>query len=120
MKARLLPLYFEPGRDKDFDKHLDILQTLLADVAEFSEPCALGAELTAADAVIFPQMLGEAYSLVDALKAIDVPIMVITSEFGTVNMWDWEIVNFLKLNGFISNSRGLFFEKYVSQFRCHS
>ncbi len=99
MKARLLPLYFEPGRDKDFDKHLDIVQTLLADVAEFSEPCALGAELTAADAVIFPQMLGEAYSLVDALKAIDVPIMVITSEFGTVNMWDWEIINFLKLNG---------------------
>ena len=99
MKARLLPLYFEPGRDKDFDKHLGIVQTLLADVAEFSEPCALGAELTAADAVIFPQMLGEAYSLIDALKAIDVPIMVITSEFGTVNMWDWEIVNFLKLNG---------------------
>ena len=99
MKARLLPLYFEPGRDKDFDKHLSIVQTLLADVAEFSEPCALGAELTAADAVIFPQMLGEAYSLIDALKAIDVPIMVITSEFGTVNMWDWEIVNFLKLNG---------------------
>lgn len=99
MKAHLIPLYFEPGRDKDFDKHLNIVQTLLSEVAEFAVPTALGDKLPEGDAVIFPQMLGEAYSLVEELKAIDIPILVITSEFGTVNMWDWEIVNFLKLNG---------------------
>jgi L-fucose isomerase-like protein len=27
------------------------------------------------------------------------PLMAVTSEFGTVNMWDWEIVNFLKATG---------------------
>jgi hypothetical protein len=42
-------------------------------------------------------MLGEAYSKIEELKAISLPIMVITSEFGTVNMWDWELVHYLKL-----------------------
>ncbi|RKX90067.1 MAG: hypothetical protein DRP70_01905 [Spirochaetes bacterium] len=99
MKAILAPLYFDPGKDDEFEVHLGIVHTLLGDVAEFTEPVALGEILSDVDAVIFPQMLGEAYSLVDELEAIDVPIMVITSDFGTVNMWDWEIVNFLKLNG---------------------
>ena len=44
-------------------------------------------------------MLGEAYGLIEDLKAISIPIMVITSEFGTVNMWDWELVHYLRMNG---------------------
>jgi len=99
MKALLAPLYFDPGKDDEFGVHLDIVHKLLAEVADFTEPLALGEPLPDVDAVIFPQMLGEAYSQVEELKAINVPIMVITSDFGTVNMWDWEIVNFLKLNG---------------------
>ena len=99
MKANLVPIYFEPGRDENFDKHLKIVKDLLKDEAKFSEPYALGKQLPDADAVIFPQMLGEAYNRVEELKQISLPIMVITSEFGTVNMWDWEIVNYLKLNG---------------------
>lgn len=99
MKAKLLPLYFDPGRDANFDKHLNICKDLLQENAEFSQPLALGQPLPQCDAVIFPQMLGEAYGLVPQLQAIEVPIMVITSEFGTVNMWDWELVNYLKMNG---------------------
>jgi hypothetical protein len=99
MKATLIPLFFEPGRDQNFDKHLEILYDLLSDEAQFTDPVALGSPLPDADAVIFPQLLGEAFSLVKELKAVDLPIMVITSEFGTVNMWDWEVVNYLKLNG---------------------
>jgi hypothetical protein len=99
MKAKLIPIFFDPGRDENFDKHLQIVKELLNDVAEFTGPIALGANLPAADAVIFPQMLGEAYHQVDELKAIQMPIMVITSEFGTVNMWDWEVVHYLRLNG---------------------
>ncbi|MGK7393255.1 MAG: hypothetical protein ACNS62_01740 [Candidatus Cyclobacteriaceae bacterium M3_2C_046] len=99
MKAKLVPLYFDPGKDDNFEKHLDICQNLLRDDAEFLKPVAVGQPLPEADAAIFPQMLGEAYGLVPQLQAISIPIMVITSAFGTVNMWDWELVNYLKLNG---------------------
>ena len=43
------------------------------------------------DAVVFPQMLGEAYRRLEQFKALGLPVLVITSEFGTVSMWDWEI-----------------------------
>lgn len=99
MKTSLIPLYFDPGKDENFDKHLKIIKDLLKNEADFLEPVALGSELPDGDAVIFPQMLGEAYHQLDELKAINIPIMVITSEFGTVNMWDWEIVHYLRLNG---------------------
>ena len=32
-------------------------------------------------------------------KVIDIPILVITSEFGTVLMWDWEICSYLRSEG---------------------
>ncbi len=99
MKAILTPVYFEPGRDSDFDKHLALLKELLVEDATFTESVALGSPLPATDGVIFPQMLGEAYSRIDDLRAISVPKLVITSTFGTVNMWDWEIVKYLNLNG---------------------
>lgn len=99
MKARLVPIYFDPGKDDDFDKHLDILKDQLSEYAEFLKPVPLGGAIPAAEAVIFPQFLGEAFRKVDAFKAIDIPILVITSGFGTVNMWDWEIVSFLRTEG---------------------
>jgi hypothetical protein len=99
MKTTLIPVYFDPGRDENFDKHLGIVKNLLKDDAEFTEPHALGTRLPHGDAVIFPQMLGEAYKRIGDLKAIPLPIMVITSAFGTVNMWDWEVVHYLRLNG---------------------
>ena len=98
MKARLVPIYF-PGRDEDFDKQSDILKGLLAEEAEILEPVALGSALPDADAVLFPQMLGDAYRMLDEIRAIDLPLLVITSEFGTVLMWDWEICRYLKSEG---------------------
>ncbi len=38
MKARLVPLYFEPGRDRDFDTQLQVLAGLLRDDAELLPP----------------------------------------------------------------------------------
>jgi hypothetical protein len=35
----------------------------------------------------------------DALKRLPLPALVLTSDFGTVNMWDWEIVTFMKSIG---------------------
>jgi len=99
MKARLVPIYFQSDQDKDFVDQLAVLRHLLADDAEILAPTALGAPVPEADAVVFPQMLGDAYRRVDAFKAIGAPILVITSEFGTVSMWDWEINRYLRSEG---------------------
>ena len=100
MKARLVPVYFAEGRDQDFDRQLSILKNLLAEDVSFCDPVPLGDPVPQdSDAVIFPQFLGEAYHMVDEFKAIDLPILVVTSEFGTVLMWDWEICSYLRSEG---------------------
>jgi len=99
MKVRLVPLYFDPGRDEDFDKQLAALDLLLGEQVELLDPVPLGAALPEAEAVVFPQILGQAYQQLAALQAIDLPILIVTSEFGTLAMWDWEIVEYLRSNG---------------------
>ena len=99
MKARIIPVYFDPGKDAGFDTQLNILRSLLDDEAEFLAPAELGTPLPEAEAVVFPQLLGEAYRQVPAFQAIDLPILIITSEFGTLSMWDWEIIEYLKPAG---------------------
>ena len=68
-KARLVPVTL-PGRDGDFDTQVERLKNLLADEAEILAPVALGDSLPAADAVVFPQMLGSAYRLLAEIKVI--------------------------------------------------
>jgi len=99
MKARLVPLYFDPGRDSDFDKMLEAIRPLLADQVELLEPAPLGGPIPEAEAVLFPQLLGEAYRCLEAFQAIELPILFVTSEFGTLSMWDWEIAEYLKSHG---------------------
>ena len=99
MKARLVPVYFQSGRDDDYNRQLEALRALLADEADIAEPVALGAPLPEADAVVFPQMLGDAFSQLEQIRAIDLPRLVITSEFGTMSMWDWEIRSYLRSEG---------------------
>jgi hypothetical protein len=99
MKARLVPLYFQSDRDKDFTDQVSVLRSLLAEDAEILAPLPLGAPVTDVDAVVFPQMLGDAYRRVGDFTAIDEPLLVITSEFGTVSMWDWEINRYLRGEG---------------------
>src|SRR5665647_3752286 len=99
MKAKLVPVYFKSGMDEDFKKQIDNLKTLLKDIAEITEPVLLGSKLPDSDAVIFPQLLGDAFKQINLLKKITIPIIITTSDFGTVNMWDWEIVAFMKTEG---------------------
>lgn len=99
MKARLVPLYFDPGRDQEFDKQLAALRGLLAEQVELLAPVPLGGPLPEAEAVVFPQILGEAYRQVPAFQAIDRPILLVTTEFGTLSMWDWEIAEYLRSRG---------------------
>ena len=99
LKARLVPIYFKTGEDPEFVAQVQKLQNLLAEEAELLPPVRLGARLPETDAVIFPQMLGEAFGQLEKFKKLPQPIMVVTSEFGTVSMWDWEINSFLSARG---------------------
>ncbi len=99
MKPRLVPVFFDPGRDSGFDVQLAALRILFANEAEFLPPVALGESLPGCDAVVFPQLLGEAYRRLDDFRALQLPVLVLTSEFGTLSMWDWEIITWLKGEG---------------------
>lgn len=99
MKAKLVPIYFKTDDDPDFLAQLQKLHELLVNEAEILEPVLLGSELPETDGVIFPQMLGEAYREVDKINNLPQPLMIVTSEFGTVSMWDWEINSYLTAKG---------------------
>jgi hypothetical protein len=103
MKAKLVPVYFPKSKNEDFDNQLENLKKLLSGHAEFLLPAPLGPKLSdslsKADAVVFPQLVGDAYRQVSDIKKLNMPLLALTSEFGTVNMWDWEIVSFLKSQG---------------------
>jgi hypothetical protein len=99
MKAHLIPIYFESAQDPDFTRQLQFLREVLLEEALLLEPFALGENLPTADAVIFPQMLGNAYRMLEEIRAIKLPILVVTSEFATMSMWDWEINAFLASAG---------------------
>jgi hypothetical protein len=99
MKAKIVPIYFKTPEDPEFAAQLAKLTELLAEDAEFLPPVRLGGRVPTTDAVIFPQMLGEAFGLLEKFKRLPQPLMVVTSEFGTVSMWDWEINSFLTARG---------------------
>jgi hypothetical protein len=99
MKARLVPVFFDTAEDPDFVAQVQTLRRLLVEEADIMAPTALGAPLPEAEAVVFPQMLGAAYRRVEQIAAIALPRLVVTSEFGTVSMWDWEINSYLASRG---------------------
>jgi hypothetical protein len=99
MKARLVPLYFKSGMDAEFKAQLETVTAFLKDEAEILPPAALGSKLPEADACLFPQLIGDAFKQLAQLKALGMPLIMMTSEFGTVAMWDWEIVSLLVAEG---------------------
>ena len=98
-ESKITSRFFDPGRDQGFDNQLTILHELLALEAELLSPVALGSPFPEADAVIFPQLLGEGYRQAAEFERISVPILIVTSEFGTVSMWDWELMSYLQFKG---------------------
>lgn len=101
-KARLVPVYFPNGRNKEFDNQLEALRGLLSDEAEILDPVALGTVHPEGDAALFPQLLGDGYRMVNEFRDLALPILVLTSEFGTMSMWDWELAAFLKGQGVVA------------------
>ena len=99
MKASLVPVYLTAADDPEFVTHCQVLRQLLADEAELGAPLPLGASLPEADAVVLPQMVGEAYRHVAEFRRLSLPVLVLTSDFGTMAMWDWEIIAYLRAEG---------------------
>lgn len=99
MNARLVPLYLASADDPEFAGQVAQLRELLAGVADILPPVALGDPLPPADAALFPQLTGDAYRRAGDIGGLSLPALVLTSEFGTMAMWDWEIISYLRSSG---------------------
>lgn len=102
LKARVVPLRFREINERELGEYFDQLGKLnefYGDVAEFMDTVLVGDEIPACDAVVFPQLIGAAYHYKEVLKSYDKPMVVITSQFGTVDMWDWELIAYMRSNG---------------------
>ena len=76
------------------------MRRLLVDEADLLEPIEITSPIPAsADAIVFVELGGEAYDHIDAFRRIDKPMIIVTSEFGTMSTWDWEIIDYLKAEG---------------------
>src|SRR5215831_7889599 len=99
-KAVLLPLHFTTESGEEFNRQLAALHQLLDNDATILAPAALGSAIPGSvDAAVLPEVLGAAYRTMSSLKRLPVPILLITSEFGTVSMWDWEIAAYMRAEG---------------------
>lgn len=100
MNVRLLPLYFVEtnAREKaEFHEQLERLKAFYGDCAEFLPETAVGSPIPqSADAIVFPQLIFAAFRHDSELTGYGLPLVVLTSKFGTVEMWDWEIITYLR------------------------
>lgn len=100
MKTKLLPIYFNEANERErgeFEQQMQNLQKLYGEEAEFLPAVPISeCSCEGADAVLFPQMIGAIFGYKNLLSRISLPVIVLTSEFGTVEMWDWEIVAWLR------------------------
>ena len=99
-KARLAPVYFGTRVSEEYLTQLEILKKLLYNEAEILDPIPIiGIIPTEVDAILIPQLIEQTYNSLPYLRKISLPMIVITSEFGTFSMWDWEIISFLAGEG---------------------
>lgn len=97
---RLLPVYLEESPSETFTRQLDALRLLSDGLVEWLPPVQIDvAPKVDAEAIVIPDMSGLAYRRLPQFQSLTLPIMIITSEFGTVSMWDWEIRDYLRRRG---------------------
>ena len=100
MKPRLLPVHLEEHPSESFRDQLGYLEGLTGELVEWLEPAHIDDQVPAGtSAVVVPDLSGRAYRMVDSFGRAELPILIITSEFGTVSMWDWEIRDQLRRRG---------------------
>lgn len=99
-RPRLLPVSLEPEPGEPFARQLATLVELCEGLVDWLPPAYVGDPVPdGVTAVVVPDMSGLAYRLLAEFRRIEVPVLVITSEFGTVSMWDWEIRDYLRRRG---------------------
>ena len=100
MRAKVVPVYFYGRNDrevKEYEAQLERMRNLYGNEMELLDSIELGQEIPQdADTVLFPQLFGAVFRQRELIEKISLPILIITSEFGTVEMWDWEIVAWLR------------------------
>jgi uncharacterized protein involved in tolerance to divalent cations len=100
MKTVIIPLYFKEANERENKERavqIDNLKKLYGDDADFLQEQPVGSKLPKeADAIVFPQMIGAVFAHKEEMKQLDLPMIILTSSFGTVEMWDWEIVAYLR------------------------
>lgn len=100
LKAKIQPIYFEEineREEKEYATQMECLHGYYDDVADFLPPIQLGDKIPEeADVVGFPQMIFAAFRHDTLFQQINKPMIVLTSRFGTVEMWDWEIITYLR------------------------
>lgn len=100
VKPRLLPVYLEEHPNESFHVQLACLRRLTGALVDWLDPAHIDDRVPDdTSAVVVPDLSGRAYRMVDSFRRIDRPILIITSEFGTVSMWDWEIRDHLRRRG---------------------
>lgn len=99
-KAVVQPMYFMETNEREREEYrvqLDCLKKLYGDDAIFLDPLPVGEGCRKeADFLLFGQLIGAVYSHKDDLRGYGVPVLIMTSQFGTVEMWDWEIAAYLR------------------------
>lgn len=99
-KPLFRPVYLDQEPAEAFKVQLGHLQRLTSHLVEWAEPASIDAAVPdQISAVVVPDLNGRAYRMVESFRRIEQPILVITSEFGTVSMWDWEIRDHLRRRG---------------------
>lgn len=98
---RLLPVYLEDSPSATFTRVLDSLKSLTQGLAVWLEPQQIGrAHGVDASAVVVPDFSGKVYGQLQEFMALgDRPIILATSDHGTVFMWDWEGRDWLRQRG---------------------
>lgn len=100
VKTILTPIYFA-GRNQreiaEYDMQLNRLKEFYKEEAEIRTPVEFGKAISEdTDMILIPQLFGAIFGEKERLKKITLPILLLTSEFATVEMWDWEIVAWLR------------------------
>lgn len=96
----LLPVFLEDTPQPAFHRQMEALHAVVGTPVSWLPAAPLSAAAgTAADAVVLVDLSGAAYRQLEGFRAVSAPILVVTSEFGTVSMWDWEIRDFLRRRG---------------------
>jgi hypothetical protein len=99
-KPRLLPLHLEDHPTESFHVQLAHLRRLTGALVDWLDPGHIDDQISDdVSAVVVPDLSGRAYRMVESFRRIEHPILLITSEFGTVSMWDWEIRDYLRRRG---------------------